>query len=119
MLILAKLAANLKGFLVLGVVLAGVTSLTWIVHTITSGAAAKVESRYIAASLAENVKVNAQQKEYYKSLLTKTGQVKDNLKVLEEEARSHKDKIVELEAQLEEGVRICPLNCIVPELLSD
>ena len=109
--------ANLKSFLVLGVILVGVTSLTWMIYTITSGAAAKVESKYIAASLAENVKVNAQQKEHYTSLLVRTGQIRDSLKVREEEARRHKDKIIELEMQLEEGVKICPLNCIIPELL--
>ena len=111
--------ANLKCFLILGLILVGVTSLTWVVYTVTSGAAAKVESKYIAASLAENVKVNAQQKERYKSLLTRTSQARDDLKVREKEARVHKDKIVELETQLEEGAGICPLNCIVPELLSD
>ena len=110
---------NLKSFLVLGVILVGVTSLTWIMYTITSGVAAKVELEYTAASLAENVKINAQQKEHYKSLLTRTDKVRDSLKVLEEKARHHKDKIAELEAQLEEGVGICPLNCIVPELSLD
>ena len=111
--------ANLKSLLILGVILAGVTSLTWVMYTITSGAAAKVESKYIAASLAENVKINAQQKEHYKSLMTRTGQVRDSLKVQEEEARRHKDKISELEMKLEEGVEICPLNCILPRLLLD
>ena len=48
---------NLKSFLVLGVILVGVTSLTWIMYTITSGVAAKVELEYTAASLAENVKI--------------------------------------------------------------
>ena len=109
--------ASLKASLVLVVILVGVTSLTWIMYTITSGAAAKLESKYIAASLAENVKINAQQKEHYKSLLARTGQVRDNLKVHEEEARRHKDKIIELETQLEEGIEICPLNCILPQLL--
>ena len=108
-----------KYFLVLGVVLVGVTSLTWVMYTITSGAAAKVESKYIAASLAENVKVNAQQKEHYESLLTRTDQVRDSLEVHEEEARRNKDKIIELEAQLEEGAGICPLNCILPKLSLD
>ena len=111
--------ANLKYLFILGVILVGVTSLTWIMYTITSGAAAKVESEYIAASLAENVKINAQQKEHYESLLTRTGEVRDSLEVYEEEARRHKDKIVELEAQLEEGAGICPLNCILPELSLD
>ena len=119
MFVLAKLAVNFKCFLILGVILVGVTSLTWITYTITSGAAAKVESKYISASLAENVRINAQQKEYYKSLLTRTDQVRDSLEVYEEEARRHKDKIVELETQLEEGYEICPLNCILPELLLD
>ena len=111
--------ANLKSFLILGVILVGVTSLTWIMHAITSGAAAKVESKYIAASLAENVKINAEQEEYYKTLLTRTGQVRDNLKVSEEEARRHKNKIIGLEKQLEEGTEICSLNCILPQLSLD
>ena len=114
-----RILVNLKSFLILGVVLAGVTALTWIMYTITSGAAAKVESKYIAASLAENVKVNAQQKEHYDLLLIRTGQVRDSLKAREEEARRHKDKIIKLETQLEEGAGICPLNCILPGLLAD
>ena len=67
-----SLINNIKSFFILGAVIVGALCLTWIVYTLTSGAAAKVESQYIAASLAENVRVNEREKERYDVLLSRT-----------------------------------------------
>ena len=110
---------SIKTFLILGVILAVALSLTWVVYTLTSGAAAKVESEYIAASLQENVRANKNKERRYNTLLTRTSEVRAELEITKEQARLHKYKIKDLKLQMKEGSRICPINCIVPDLLLD
>ena len=110
---------GIKTVLALGVILVVAVSLTWIVYTLTSGAAAKVESEYISASLQENVRANANREKHYNTLLTRTNEVRMELETTKEEARLRKDKIEDLKLQMEEGSQICPLNCIVPDLSLD
>ena len=110
---------SIKTFFTLGIVLTVALSLTWVVYTLTSGAAAKVESEYIAASLQENVKANANKERRYNTFLIKIDKVREELKTAKEAARLRKDKIEDLKLRMEEGSQICPLNCIVPDLSLD
>ena len=110
---------SIKTSLILGVILTVVVSLTWFVYTLTSGAAAKVESEYIAASLQENVKANENREKRYNTLLTRTNEVRAELEITKEQARLRKDKIEDLKLQMEEGSPICSLDCIVPDLSLD
>ena len=110
---------SIKTFLILGVILTAAVSLTWVVYTLTSGAAAKVESEYIAASLQENVKANENKEKRYNTLLIRTDEVRAELETAKDEARLRKDKIENLKLQMGEGSQICLLSCIVPDLLLD